>query len=440
MNTGVGERLALFRDPEFIALSGTAFARAQAYSTILIALALYADLFGTTGIVEGLFGTAFAIVQLFIVLPVGRGIDTGNAKHFLLAGLILNVFVFLGFVFVQNPVHVILMRVLQGIGATLLWITGTSVVGLIATEGSRGRWLGIYNQVGAFSSFAGDLFGGFLLYQYGFTETYLVLSAITLLVFFLVFAFLRDNPGGMTDPEEHPGFETIRDLLGRRMIRSLVVFRLLFSVGKMAVIIFLPIFARKTFGVSPLAIGAILAGGKLTKASLQGWMGDLTDRFGNEHRFVLVGALVYAVGTAMIPLALVAEGRIDPVSVDAFGRSATITGPIITLFVAYAVLGVSESIRLPASMSLFIQEGERFDSAASSMSLRSLSWKVGQVSGPVVVGAIKDFVSITAAFLSASGFVLVASIVFVASYTRGPESGVSPTGEHASPKSDEVPE
>ena len=86
--------LRVLKDPEFVAMSGTAFARAQAYSTVAIALALYADIFNTTSTVEGLFGTAFAVVQLLIVLPLGRMIDTGNAKRWLLAGLGLNVLVF----------------------------------------------------------------------------------------------------------------------------------------------------------------------------------------------------------------------------------------------------------------------------------------------------------------------------------------------------------
>mgnify|MGYP000097276182 FL=1 len=79
-----GNSVALLRDKEFSALAGTAFARSQAYSTLLIALALYAEDVGTTGTVEGLFGTAFAVVQLLIVLPLGRKVDTSNAKHWLL--------------------------------------------------------------------------------------------------------------------------------------------------------------------------------------------------------------------------------------------------------------------------------------------------------------------------------------------------------------------
>jgi MFS family permease len=236
-----GGSLSLFRDREFLALAGTAFARAQAYSTIAIALALYADMFGTSGTVEGLFGTAFATIQLLIVLPLGRAIDTGNAKRYLLAGLALNVAVFVGFAFVDSVAHVVVMRVFQGLGASLLWITGSTVIGEISPEDSRGQWLGSYNQVGAFSSLAGDLVGGVLLATSGFTLTYGVLAGVTVLASVGVLLFLRDNPGGQADPEESTGVETLGLLLGRTAIRALVVFRLLFSFGKMAVILFLPI-------------------------------------------------------------------------------------------------------------------------------------------------------------------------------------------------------
>jgi MFS family permease len=417
-----GGSLALLRNREFAALAGTAFARSQAYSTILIALALYAEQFGTTGFVEGLFGTVFAIVQLLIVLPLGRKIDTGNAKHFLLAGLALNVAVFAGFTLVESSTHILLVRMVQGLGASLLWITGSTIVGEISPDDASGRWLGAYNQVAAFSSLAGDVVGGYLLYAYDFSLTYAVLSAVTIAAFVLVWRYLRSNPGGTKDPEESTGRETLRALFDRPMIRSLVFFRLAFSVGKMAVIIFLPIFARKEFGINAFAIGWILAGGKITKTLVQGYMGDLTDRIGSKHRFVAAGALLYGLGTALIPLALYFEGVVEPVRFSAFGDTQQLGGAFFALFVAYGVLGVADSIRLPASMALFVEEGERFDSVASSMSLRSISWKVGQVVGPVLVGTIKDFVSTTAAFLTAAGFILVATGVFVVSYLRMAEN------------------
>ena len=423
-----GSALSLLADREFVALSGTAFARSQAYSTILIALALYADVFETTGTIEGLFGAGFAFVQLLIVLPLGRAIDTGNAKRYLLAGLLVNVGVFGGFMLVESAVHVVLVRMLQGIGASLLWITGSTVVGEISPDDARGRWLGTYNQVGAFSSLAGDLVGGYLLYAHGFRLTYLILSAITLLVFVLVYRYLRENPGQRKDPEEATGVETLRTLLGRPVIRALVVFRATFSMGKMIVIIFLPIYARTSFGISPLSIGFILAGGKLTKSLLQGWMGDLTDAYGraSRHRFVAAGALLYAVGATIIPAASYAEATFSGLTVAAFGRSVTVSAAFATLFVAFAIIGVGDSLRLPASMALFVEEGERFDSVAASFSLRSIVWKFGQILGPALAGLLKDAISPLASFWTATVAILVATGAFLALHARSATPGREP--------------
>ena len=407
-----GNSVRLLGNAEFASLAGTAFARSQAYSTILIALALYADLFGTTGFVEGLFGTAFAVVQLLIVLPLGRAVDTGNAKRFLLAGFLINIAVFAGFTLVGDPVHVILVRMAQGLGASILWITGATIIGEVSPDDEQGLWLGSYNQFASVSSLSGDLLGGYLLYAYGFTETYVVLSAITLVTFLLVYRFLRDDPGGQTDPEDVGGLEAFRSLLAMPMLRSLVVFRFTFSVGKMAVIIFLPIYARTTFGISAFAIGWIMAGGKATKAVTQGFVGDLTDTYGRRHGFVALGAILYGIGTAAIPLAAYFEGTVAPVTVSYLGGSQTLGGAFFALFAAYSLLGVADSIRLPASMSLFVDEGERHDSVASAMSLRSISWKVGQVAGPVIVGTTMDFTTTETGFLLAAGFIGFATVLF----------------------------
>jgi MFS family permease len=427
-SAATGGSIGLLRNREFFALAGTAFARAQAYSTVLIALALYAEQFDTTGTVEGLFGTAFALAQLVIVLPLGRYIDVGNSKHYLLAGLGLNVVVFVGFSLVGSVEHVILVRAIQGIGASLLWLTGSAVVGEISPADERGHWLGVYNQVGAFSSLAGDVFGGLLLYVYGFQVAYAALIVITMVAFGLVLVYLRDEPGGRKDPEEATGIETLHRLLGRTAIRALVLFRVSFSVGKMAVIIFLPIYARTAFGINPLAIGGILAGGKLTKSALQGYVGALTDRSDDPYRFILGGAVLYALGTILVPYAEVAH-RVFPTVTLASPVSATgMTLPpaFFSLFLAYAVLGVGDSVRLPASMSLFVEEGEHFDAVAGSMSLRSIAWKLGQVSGPVLVGAVWDATSVFVAFAVAAGALLLSALVFALLFSVDPAPEGSP--------------
>ena len=415
--------LRVLKDPEFVAMSGTAFARAQAYSTVAIALALYADIFNTTSTVEGLFGTAFAVVQLLIVLPLGRMIDTGNAKRWLLAGLGLNALVFVGYAMVSNVEGVIAMRIFQGIGASVLWLTGSTVIGEIAGESEQGLWLGTYNQVGAFSSLFGDLVGGALLALYDFYVAYAVLALVTLGAGVLVLLVLRDDPGGQADPEEATGLETLGSLLSLSSIRALVTFRLGLSFGKMAVITFLPIYARTAFGMNPFVVGGLLAGGKLTKALTQGYVGDLTDRLGGKHRFIALGALLYALGALCIPLAEQAAVVFPGVTIrlpavgDAPASALLLPPAFFVLAGAYMICGVADSIRLPASMALFVEEGEQFDAFAGSMSLRSVAWKVGQVIGPVTVGVIWDATDVTTAFAIAAALITGATGLFLFMYS-----------------------
>ncbi|WP_368280294.1 MFS transporter [Halomarina oriensis] len=411
-----GGSLGVLRDREFLALSGTAFARAQAYSTIAIALALYADMLGTSSTVEGLFATVFALAQFVIVLPLGRKIDTGNAKRYLLAGLVLNVGVFVGFWMVDSVADILLVRVVQGLGASLLWITGSTVVGEISPDGERGQWLGTYNQVGAFSSFAGDLVGAYLLDVHGFGVTYAVLAGVTAFATLLLYSWLRDNPGGRADPDEQSGREAIERLLSRTPIRALVVFRFGLSFGKMCVILFLPIYAVTVLDIPTLYVGGILAGGKLTKALTQGYVGGLTDRVGSKHLFVFVGALLYAVGALLIPFAGLAGAYFSAMTVAGY----TLTPGFQVLFIAFGVCGVADSIRLPASMALFVEEGEQFDAVAASMSLRSIAWKVGQITGPFLVGVVWDLTDVFTAFGVASVTIVFAALAFITLYTVDP--------------------
>ena len=157
----------------------------------------------------------------------------------------------------------------------------------------------------------------------------------------------------------------------------------------------------------------------------QGVVGSHTDRVGHKHHFVIAGALVYALGAALIPLAEFAEGVFPALSTAAFGGIA-LPPAFFVLFAAFAVVGVVDSLRLPASMALFVEEGEYFDAVAASLSLHSIGWKVGQVAGPFTVGAIWDATSVFVAFLTAAGFIVIATGVFAAFYSLDPAPGAMP--------------
>jgi MFS family permease len=410
-----GERrpLELFGSPEFVALASARFVSGMTFATILIALALYVDAFDASGVLAGLLGAVYAVVRLVLVLPLSRRIDLGDSKRFLLAGLGVNVVLLGGFTLVRSLDGVLFLRGFQAVGWILLVVTGVSMVGEIAPDGERGLWIGTYNQVTSLASLCGDVVGGALLFVYGFGTTYATLGALSLASAAAVVVFVRDRSQRTTDAGREPGIATLARLLRRRAIVALVVFRFAFSFGKMAVLLFLPIYARTEFGMSALLIGGVLAGGKLTKGLLQGYVGEFADRVGRYEWFIFAGTVLYAVGTVAIPFASRAAALLAPTTVHVVGLEVTVVPAFPVLFLSYGLLGVADSLRLPTSMVLFVQEGEYYDAVAGSLSLRSVSWQFGAIAGPLLVGGLFDYASVFAGFWIAGASMVVAAFVFL---------------------------
>ena len=78
-------------------------------------------------------------------------------------------------------------------------------------------------------------------------------------------------------------------------------------------------------------------------------------------------------------------------------------------------------------MALFVEEGEQFEAVAGSLSLRSIAWKVGQVAGPVSVGALWDATDVFTAFFTVGAFIAVAAVAFLSLYRLEPAPEGVPT-------------
>lgn len=405
----------LLRNPEFVALAAANFARGMAFATIILALALYVDIFKVSGLVAGLFGSTYALARLFLVVPIGRLIDLRNPKRYLLAGLFVFVVVLVGLIFADAVTHVILLRFLQGVSSTFIIIAGPTIIGDIAPNDRNGFWIGTYNQAKSLSSLCGDLVGGALLFRFGFTPTYCILIAVFTVAILVVVLFLRDDPGTRADPEELTGVETFRRLFELGPIRSLIVFRFMFSFAKTAVILFLPIYARTEIGMSALTIGGILAGGKVVKSVLQGYVGKVNDRIDRPSLFIFLGAVLFSVGTAMIPLTPWIGSTVDFPTFTNIPLGTTGT-EFLWLFLSFLVIGTADSLRVPPSMTIFVNEGSIYDAAAGSLSLRSLCWQLGAIVGPVVVGTLFDLFSFFVGFEIVALFTVSTGLMFIVMY------------------------
>jgi len=66
----------------------------------------------------------------------------------------------------------------------------------------------------------------------------------------------------------------------------------------------------------------------------------------------------------------------------------TLSAAFLPLLTCNALLGVADSLREPASMALFADEGTEDGSVASSFGIRELVWRPGSVLAPMLGGAL----------------------------------------------------
>ena len=96
----------------------------------------------------------------------------------------------------------------------------------------------------------------------------------------------------------------------------------------------------------------------------------------------------------------------------------TLPSAFFVLFGAWSVIGFADSLRLPTSMTMFVEEGEKNSAIAGSLSLRSVSWQFGAVIDPVAVGGMLDYLSFFGAFWIAAAVMLSSGLAFIGLYER----------------------
>ncbi len=130
--------------------------------------------------------------------------------------------------------------------------------------------------------------------------------------------------------------------------------------------------------------------------------------------FVFVGGGCYGLVALAVPF--------TPEIGAAFGLPGTVplvgdlSPAFVPLVACNALLGVADSVREPASMALFADEGTDDGSVASSFGIRELVWRPGSVAAPMLGGVLMDvgmqwvfFVGAAAAFSGVLTFLGVLS-------------------------------
>ncbi len=369
------------------------------FGIVVPLLPIYADQMGASALEIGFINAGFSLALLAALPIMGRLSDRSGRKVFLCSGLALLTVASLGFIWAQTPLQLIIVRVFQGIGASMHLPIAQAYLGDITPKGEEGKWMGHFGAILFGSMSIGPLFGGVLTDLFSVNTTFLVMAALCLVGLIATLIFLPEVVKGTVAAKQSAIFEGLRK---SNVLKGAFVFRMANGFGMASVMTFLPLLASQKLGLSVSLIGLLIAS-RTPLALLQSYTGTLADKYGRRG-LVVAGGAVAIIFIALMPTA----------------------GGFWPLLIIHALMATGIAFAMPANTAYVVEEGRIFGMGAS-MALFMMAMQIGMGFGPILLGGIVGFMGIESAFYSAAIILLLGIAAFIW-FTRGHSPPVNESG------------
>ncbi|MGD9116373.1 MAG: MFS transporter [Dehalococcoidia bacterium] len=369
----------------FFVLVGTMLISMLGFGIVVPLLPIYADQLGASALQIGFINAGFSLTVLIALPFMGRLSDRFGRKIFLCLGLSILTAASLCFIWAQNPTQLILVRVFQGIGASMHLPIAEAYLGDITPKGQEGRWMGHFNAILFSSMSLGPLFGGTLTDLFSTSTTFLVMAGLCFTGLIATILFLPEVTERMVAQEEGSVFDGLRK---SRIMKGVFCFRIALGFSMACAMTFLPLLGSQKLGLSVFLIGILLAS-RTPLAILQSYTGGLADRY-NRRGLVTMGTLAAIVFIALMPVA----------------------GGFWPLLVMHALMSIGVAFAMPAANAYIVEEG-RFFGMGTSMALFMMAMQIGNGFGPIILGGIVDALGLNSAFYTAAGIMALGVAAFL---------------------------
>jgi len=318
-------------------------------SAVNIALPTLASEFSMDAVTLSWVATAYLLASAVFLVPFGRIADIHGRKKIFSAGLMVFTFASFAMVFSVSPSMIILLRVVQGIGAALIFGTSVAILTSVTPPRERGKALGIYTTAVYLGLSMGPFLGGFLTTSFGWRSIFLVNVPVGILILAIVRTKLEgewadargesfDIPGallyGLALVCVMFGFSLMPDVSGTVLVAagtlvlatflwwehrtpsplinlSLFLKNRVFAFSNLAALInysatfsvtfFLSFYLQYIRGFSPAVAGTILVTQPVVQAVFSSYAGRLSDRI-EPGRIASAGMTMTAFGLFLLSL------------------------------------------------------------------------------------------------------------------------------------------
>lgn len=350
---------------------------------------VYAVSAGATGFHIALIFSAYAVAKMVMSPLSGWWSDHRGRRELIIAGLCLCLAVSLCYLLAPEPLALIVLRIIQGIGVALVRPIALAFIGDIAPARREARTMGTFD-ISYFSAQAvGPVIGGAIKDVAGFPGVFMSLAVLCLLSLLSASFFVMASPPNRPESAAPTRPRPSAPGLGRTLIGlSGFILTRSFSIALFAV--FIPIFMYDHLKLTGLEMGIVMGAGTVVTALLLRPMGSMSDRL-NRRWMVIFGGSMTALLTFCLP------------SAQSFWH-------LLALSVA---IGIFRVVSLPASSALLVQEGNLYGMGLA-MGIFNGAMNFGTVLAPLAGGFALGLFGIKALFYGAAVLGLVGILFFYA--------------------------
>ncbi len=372
------------------------FAMAMGVGFIVPLLPVYAETMGASGVWIGLIFAANPFVRAALMVVFGSLSDYKGKKKIICAGLFGYMVVSVGFVLAAQPIHLFLMRILQGVFSAMISPVVRAYAGELSPAHKEGAVMGTLNT-GFFAGFAGGpLIGGLFADAFGFNVPFYAMGVLNAVALLMVIRFVPEQVASTHRPSSSLGaiIESI-GLLRDDIVKGVVAVRSSVGLGHGIFSSLLPLFCQLTLGMNSAQTGMIITTRSLVGAGLQPKGGQMADQYNRKWLAVGFSSLA-SVGF------LIASG----------------SSHMWQLMVVSVIIGVSFGVSVPSAEAIGVERGRHY-SMGRMMGLVEMSRSFAMAIGSVLAGLTIDLLGthgalVVASILTASG--LLVSLFFLRNY------------------------
>ncbi|HWQ63413.1 MAG TPA: MFS transporter [Methanospirillum sp.] len=344
----------------FLSLYSAVFATMIGVGIVIPLFPRYAATLGATGIWIGAIFSAFALSRALFLPVFGRLSDDHGRRRLIILGLCMYSLISFLYTLAGSVYEITALRFIHGIASAMVLPVAIAYISEIAPTGEEGRFVGSFASSVSLGMSLGPFIGGVISDIFTMDAVFHAMTLLSLAALATVFFFLPELPSRPV--QKSP----IRAVMAYKPLRGPILYQLMYALANGTFMVFLPVAAIKSGGLSASETGLIILVSVLATPVFQYFFSRIADQF---DRYYLIAGGTAMIGTSLLVL-------------------PEFTG-LLPYLIAALLMGVGRAVSLPAMYAVVTVAGREVGQGSASALVNTVL-SIGLVISPLFSGIVMD--------------------------------------------------